>query len=261
LNIHIHLLRSNFLPNNSTSNPDLLATSSDYLRIYKNEKNGFELKSTLNKNKNSDYCAPITSFDWNHLDTNIIGTSSIDTTCTIWNIEAEETKTQLIAHDKEVYDISFSYHQKNVFGSVGADGSLRLFDLRNLEHSTILYENDNSIPLLRLMWNPNDANYIATILMDSNDVIIIDQRQNNVPLIELKGHDSAVNALYWSPHSSKHICTVGDDCQTLIWDINEKKKPMLLYQAKNEICQVQWSTLNPDWVGICSEKDLELLKV
>jgi DDB1- and CUL4-associated factor 7 len=53
------------------------------------------------------------------LDNKIIGTSSIDTTCTIWDINAGETKTQLIAHDKEVYDISFSYHQKDIFASVG----------------------------------------------------------------------------------------------------------------------------------------------
>ena len=38
-------------------------------------------------------------------------------------------KTQLIAHDKEVYDIAFACG-KDIFGSVGADGSLRMFDLR-----------------------------------------------------------------------------------------------------------------------------------
>ena len=48
-----------------------------------------------------------------------IGTSSIDTTCTIWGLETGQVigrvnmvtgqvKTQLIAHDKEVYDIAFS---------------------------------------------------------------------------------------------------------------------------------------------------------
>ena len=30
-------------------------------------------------------CAPLTSFDWNETDPSIIGTSSIDTTCTIWS--------------------------------------------------------------------------------------------------------------------------------------------------------------------------------
>ena len=37
--------------------------------------------------------------------------------------------TQLIAHDKEVLDVAFSTG-KDVFGTVGADGSFRTFDLR-----------------------------------------------------------------------------------------------------------------------------------
>ncbi|KAM0063952.1 putative transcription factor WD40-like family [Helianthus debilis subsp. tardiflorus] len=58
-----------------------------------------------------------------------IGTSSIDTTCTIWDIEREMVDTQLIAHDKEVYDIAWG--GVGVFASVSADGSVRVFDLRD----------------------------------------------------------------------------------------------------------------------------------
>ena len=61
-----------------------------------------ELKAVLNNKQNSEFCAPLTSFDWNEADTNRIGTSSIDTTCTIWDVETETVDTQLIAHDKEV---------------------------------------------------------------------------------------------------------------------------------------------------------------
>ena len=39
------------------------------------------------QNKNSEFCAPLTSFDWNETDLNRLGTSSVDTTCTIWDIE------------------------------------------------------------------------------------------------------------------------------------------------------------------------------
>lgn len=31
--------------------------------------------------------APITSLDWNVADPTLLGTSSIDTTCTIWNVQ------------------------------------------------------------------------------------------------------------------------------------------------------------------------------
>ena len=34
-------------------------------------------------------------------------TSSIDTTCTIWDLEKEVVDTQLIAHDREVYDFAW----------------------------------------------------------------------------------------------------------------------------------------------------------
>lgn len=71
----------------------------------------------------------------------------------------------MIAHDKEVYDISFS-SDRNLFASVGADGSARQFDLRNLEHSTVLYETENQMPLLKLAWNRNDSRYVALIEMD-----------------------------------------------------------------------------------------------
>ena len=85
----------------------------------------------------------------------MIGTSSIDTTCTIWDINTQTARTQLIAHDREVFDLAFS-RGTDVFASVGADGSVRLFDLRSLEHSTIIYETPKLEPLLRLEWNKQD---------------------------------------------------------------------------------------------------------
>ena len=70
----------------------------------------------------------------------LIITSSIDTTCTIWDIPTLTAKTQLIAHDKEVFDVRFCAQSVDAFVSCGADGSVRMFDLRSLEHSTIIYE-------------------------------------------------------------------------------------------------------------------------
>ena len=114
------------------------------------------------KIQENDFSAPLTSFDWNPESTNIIGTSSIDTTCTIWDIEKAIVFTQLIAHDKEVYDIHFS-SMRNVFASVGADGSARQFDLRDLKHSSVLYETDKLKPILKLAWNRRESNYLALI--------------------------------------------------------------------------------------------------
>ncbi len=113
-----------FLPSPATSSPDLLATSGtifnfqilslstpillgDYLRIWEVRDNKqakmkamlaavrdflFSFSHCLThicptlQTKHSDYCAPLTSFDWNEIDTNVIGTASVDTTCTVWDL-------------------------------------------------------------------------------------------------------------------------------------------------------------------------------
>lgn len=47
-----------------------------------------------------------------------------------------------------------------------------MFDLRHLEHSTIIYEDQQHLPLLRLAWNKQDPNYLATMAMDALEVEI-----------------------------------------------------------------------------------------
>ncbi len=113
-----------WIPDMEGNYPDIMATSGETLKIWQVKENGVQLKSDLVNNKQIEFSAPLTSFDWYPSNMSLIGTSSIDTTCTIWNIDKEVVYTQLIAHDKEVYDISFS-PEDNIFASVGADGSAR----------------------------------------------------------------------------------------------------------------------------------------
>eukprot|EP00232_Nephroselmis_pyriformis_P011486 CAMPEP_0182885444 /NCGR_PEP_ID=MMETSP0034_2-20130328/19604_1 /TAXON_ID=156128 /ORGANISM="Nephroselmis pyriformis, Strain CCMP717" /LENGTH=336 /DNA_ID=CAMNT_0025018711 /DNA_START=13 /DNA_END=1023 /DNA_ORIENTATION=+ len=256
-----------FCPDKECQKPDLLATTGDYLRIWHITEDGVQLKSLLNNNKNSEFCAPLTSFDWNETEPKRLGTSSIDTTCTIWDIEKGVVDTQLIAHDKEVYDIAWG--GVGVFASVSADGSVRVFDLRDKEHSTIIYESPQpETPLLRLGWNKQDPRYMATILMDSQKVVVLDIRFPTLPVAELSRHQACVNALAWAPHSSCHICTAGDDSQALIWDLSSMTQPLdggldpiLAYNATAEINQLQWSATQPDWVAIAFGGRLQVLRV
>jgi len=251
--------------NLGTAKADLLATSGDYLRIWNVDDDcQITMKGVLNNNKHAEYCAPITSFDWNEADPSLIGSCSIDTTCTIWDVQAMTPKTQLIAHDKEVYDIAFAC-VKDIFGTVGADGSLRMFDLRSLEHSTILYETPDLSPLLKLVWNKQDPNYIATIQAESNKTIILDIRMSTYPVAELHGHTGSVNAIAWAPHSASHIVTCGDDRQALIWDVSTKhvvlEDPILAFLADGEINSLQWDASHEDWVAICIQDNVQILKV
>lgn len=249
----------------ATSRRDLLGTTGDYLRIWSVEEGDeVEMVAVLNNNKNSDYCAPLTSFDWNESEPSLVGTSSIDTTCTIWDLAVPAVKAQLIAHDKEVYDIAFA-RGKDIFASVGADGSVRLFDLRTLEHSTIVYETASLTPILRLAWNKQDPNYIAAVLADYNKTVVLDVRVPSIPVAELGAHTSSVNAIAWAPHSSCHLCTCSDDAQALIWDLTALPKPIddpiLAYGADAEVNQLQWSAADHQWIAIAYNNTMQVLHV
>ena len=192
-----------------------------------------------------------------------MGTASIDTTCSVWDIEVQQSLTQLIAHEKEVYDLAFA-KGTDIFASVGGDGSVRLFDLRSLEHSTILFETEELRPLLRIVWNKQDPNYLATILVDSNDIIVLDVRVPSVPVTVLS-HTASVNSVGWAPHSSCHICSAGDDCLALIWDISSLphpiEDPILAYNATSHINHLQWSALQTDWISIAFGNSVQILRV
>lgn len=179
--------------------------------------------------------------------------------------------------------------QAEVFATVGADGSLRMFDLRNLEHSTIMFETTNTagsvggggstggpaaapagnsgVPsLLRLSWNKQDTNFLATFSQDSSKTSILDVRMPAVAVCELGGHVTSTNGVSWAPHSSCHICTVGDDYQALIWDLSTLgtkpiEDPILAYTAEAEINNLVWSSALPDWVTIAFNNKMQILRV
>lgn len=89
---------------------------------------------------------------------------------------------------------------------------------RHLEHSTIIYEDPSHTPLLRLAWNKQDPNYLATVAMDACEVIILDVRvpcapgmyiheisENLLKLLSisvarLSNHRACVNGIAWAPH-------------------------------------------------------------
>lgn len=275
-----------WIPDEGGVHPSLVATTGDFLRIWDVSPDGCDgsggsgvggrggsaavgvgapnppmtgtMKCLLTSNTASEYCAPLTAFDWNEVDVSLIGTSSIDTTCTVWDVTTQQSVTQLIAHDAEVYDFAFAVRSTNVFASVGADGSVRLFDLRSLEHSTIVYEAPDAAPLLRLRWNAHDPNYLAAVVGGSPEVVLLDIRVPSTPVATLRhggaggaaegvpgggaagatggggaatpggggggaageGPLNSVNALCWAPHSAAHLLSVSDGGEALIWDVS-----------------------------------------
>lgn len=77
----------------------------------------------------------------------------------------------------------------------------------------------NAPPLLRLATSPHDTHLLATFAAESNVVRILDVRQPGQALLELRGHNGAVNTVEWSPNRRGLLASGGDDCQVLLWDL------------------------------------------
>lgn len=256
--------------------PRQLATGSDSLRIwslndetgtlqeqinlslYKHKKQHHTNKSILRDNLHDNSAAwdssilgelpPVTSFDWNPIDTNLLVSSSIDTTCIVWDLQSSNyVKTQLIAHDSEVYDVRFLAKSTHLFASCGGDGSVRVFDLRSLAHSTIIYEppspstdisdlTQQKNALLRLEPSPTDPNVLATFVSDTNKILILDMRNPESPVLTLEGHSSSINQIKWHPTKRNILLSCGDDCQVLYWDLNSYLgKPNVLPKPSGDV--------------------------
>lgn len=273
-----------------------LITTGDCLRLwnYNAETALLQQRCALVNKAKSSYMPPVTNFDWNKIDPSIVITSSIDTTCTVWDVNTSTARTQLIAHDSEVYDAAFIANSTNIFASVGADGSVRVFDLRSLEHSTIIYEPPNPVPLVRIAANPLEENCLAALASDSNEVFILDVRVPGVPVATLSGHQGTINSISWAPstaatfrptagasHGKRHVlATGGDDCQAVLWDVSSvSKNPRPLgtppgtaptppaevpiisaYSDTLEINSISWNR-DATWLGIVSGRGLQGVQV
>ena len=119
--------------------------------------------------------------------------------------------------------------------------------------------------MARVLWNKLDSNYLATIRIMSDVVLILDVRMPCTPVTELKGHKKFVNHCAWSPKSTHHICTAGEDGQALVWDISNIKKtqqePSLAYQADDDISQISWSCIMKEWVSIAYRNSVQALRI
>ncbi|ORY33037.1 WD40-repeat-containing domain protein [Naematelia encephala] len=232
---------------------ELLATTGDVLRIWEMQRdwqgeqrgrgyigeNGRSLggggaysltpRSVLTNSKSPQLSLPpITSFGWSPISPKNIVTCSIDTTATLWDINTSQALTQLIAHDRAVFDLSWLPDSSDIFVSVGADGSLRAFDLRTLEHSTILYESSEETPLARISFSNREQHMLACFGLEENKVLILDMRSPGQPVAELLGHQAPVNAIGWGSGGNGigttgggWIASCGDDSQLLLYDLTE----------------------------------------
>lgn len=258
-----------FLPSMDNSNPDLFVTSSDCLRLYEIRSSQIMCRGSMLP-RATEY-VPMLSLDWCAHSLNLIVTANMDSTVTLWDIYKQAQEFSFVAHEGSVNDVNFSFKDPYIFATCGSDGKVRIIDRRKMHLTTEIYA--ASAPVLRCEFSHAEANYLACVVHDSNDVVILDMRSPGRQLL-LRAHSGPVNSVSWSPNSGDYLLTVAEDREALIWDSSKLgdappsdqpvvcKDPAMGYGARSSLAGIsncRWNWLSQEWVSIVQGQLVEIL--
>lgn len=203
--------------------------------------------SSTSTSSTSSASPPMTSFDWNPQFSHKAATCSVDTTVAVWDVERGKLETQLIAHDKAVFDLT--YNSGNLFSSVSFDGSLRQFDARDLDHSTILYE--DAVPLLRVASPTKSSSFLIVVLVHENpDLLLFDTRKPGF-LSSVLRCGACPNAIAWSGNGDLLAAGLADGTCAIFSQPGEstKMKPSKLVESLPAGESNAGGVTNISWAG------------
>lgn len=240
--------------------PDSFVATSDCLRLFRVDDAATSLAAEFRNTRVPEIAGPYTSCDWSSAQPELVCCSSVDSTCTIWDLHAQKKNRQVIVHEREVLDVCFARGPFQ-FATVGADCTLNLFDTRELNSCSLLFQ--AAEPLLRVEFN-STGQWLAVSALKSPEVYVVDPRRPLEPLFRLRKHAGPVNALGWSPTASDVLCTVGDDRCALLWHLagqtGAAAAPKMEYHSAAPLVGCAWSAAQPDCIGMLKEKSFNVIK-
>lgn len=162
------------------------------------------------------------------------------------------------AHTAAVEDVSWQLGNENLFGSVGDDHMLMMWDLRTSKPQQSIAAHEDEVN--SLAFNPFNDSILATGSVDST-VKLFDLRKLTTSLHTFASHNGAVFQVEWSPDYETILASSADDRRVMIWDLNgigneqdeedaDDGPPELLFSHGGhtaKISEFSWSPTEP-WV-------------
>jgi len=252
-NVKFPVLKSIFTPHSSGADSDFLITCSDSVRLFQSSMDSLTNLSEIVISPNSD---PVTSADWSLLEESLVIGSSADGSIASIDVSSSQVISRIIAHDHSVYDVAFVGASAN-FVSCSFDGSLRLFDLRNLDTSVILFQ--TSMPIQRIGVCPYNDNIISLFSKGSDILKFVDIRKPGLP-VNTVSQKSVLTAVSWSRFFENHIYTtdrMGNLYLTEYLPDLKEQEATIKYSFSDTIESL---TIGQGIVAITTNKSLNILK-
>lgn len=205
--------------------------------------------------------------------------ASDDHTICLWNINANPTERNLDAlmvfqgHTAVVEDVAWHLLHDSMFGSVGDDKKLMLWDTRSnnpLKPSQIIEAHAAEVNCLS--FNPYSEFILATGSADKT-VALWDLRNTKMKLHSFESHKDEIFQVQWSPHNETILASSGTDRRLNVWDLSkigeeqsaddiEDGPPELLFIHGGHTAKISDFSWNPNepWV-ICSVSEDNIMQV
>ena len=159
---------------------------------------------------------------WSPLEKSRLLSGSDDATICLWDLQEAGSIVQALniwkGHKDVVEDVDWHKHSRHLFGSVGDDSKLIIWDTRKNDQPVKALDNAHQGDINCLSFNRFNENLVATGGSDGL-AKVWDLRYLQQPLNTLVQHQDGVYQLNWSPHAETILATGSADRRICVWDL------------------------------------------
>ncbi|TPX33720.1 hypothetical protein SmJEL517_g03429 [Synchytrium microbalum] len=257
-----------------STNPDIIATRTVLGPVYI-----FDRTRHASTPKENDVCSPEIrlvhhskegyGMAWNPKVPGSLLTASEDTTVAQWDVKGTTKEKKQMeplrvysGHSAWVMDVAWHMKDECLFGSVGDDKKLLIWDTRNKDTTKAVntVERAHNFEVSCISFHPSNEYLLATGSADKT-VALWDMRNFKMRLHTFESHQDEILQVGWSPHHETILASSSGDRRLNVWDLSrigeeqtaedaEDGPPELLFVHgghTNKISDFSWNPNEP-WV-------------
>ncbi|XP_068323192.1 WD-40 repeat-containing protein MSI3-like [Pyrus communis] len=166
---------------------------------------------------------------------------SYDCKICLWDVSAsaqEKVLDPIHVYERHemcvVGDVSWHPKNENLFGSVGDDCQLMIWDMRTDQTQDCVKAHEKEVN--SLSFNPYNERILATASSDTT-VGLFDMRKLTISLHVLSSHGEEVFQVEWDPNHETVLASFSHDRRLMVWDLNRYSISHIVF-ARNAIVYV-----------------------
>lgn len=151
---------------------------------------------------------------------------------------------QLHEHFRHVHKVTFNPHRGNLLLSGSQDGTVRLWDVRDVRQANTLRSkhkySGQADGIRDVKWSPTEG-FDFAFGTDSGWIQRWDMRNLRNAKVKIPAHTSTCNAIDWHP-DGKHIASASADKTVRVWDFsaNRKQKAHWEIRTPHPVSNARW---------------------